>query len=247
MPDLDATAIAAAESPGFSAAFFIYLDISGDPLRVTTYGKTITFAGTGDTDLDGNSFTAFGGKLLDIGDISNSESGSDTFTLTLSGIVSMDSSLLNDIGDKTLWQGRTCRVWMQLYDETGAVEQGAIIPLKLGYMSSVSIGGRPGDQSISLSVENWLAAFNQASNRSYLNQKDYDSSDTSAQATIAAANGMRRDSGASSGFAGGGFGSGPGGGGAGQSATTGIGGGLGGGAYGGYAGDGIAPVYINSR
>lgn len=235
MPDLDATAVTATQT-GFAAAYFLFLDITGDPLRVTTYGKDATFSATGDSDLDGT-YTAFGGQLLDFGAISNSESGSDTFTITLSGIVSMDTALINDIGDKSLWQGRLCRVWMQLYDPTGVTEQGAIVPLKLGYMSSVSIGGRPGDQSITLSVESWLAAFNQASNRSYLNQKDYDASDTSAQATIAASNGLRRDSGA---------GTGPGvttpgisGGGGG----VGFIGGIGGGAYGGFAGGGTAKPY----
>jgi len=67
-------------------------------------------------------------------------------------------------------------------------------------MSSVAITGRPGDQTIVLSVESWLAAFSQASNRTYLNQSYYDPDDTSAQATIAASNGMRRDNGASPGL-----------------------------------------------
>jgi hypothetical protein len=197
VPDLDATAVTATQT-GFAAAYYLFLDINGDPLRVTTYGTDVTFSATGDSDLDGT-YNAFGGQLLDFGPISNSESGSDTFSITLSGIVSMDTTLINEMGDKSKWQGRLCRVWMQLYDPTGATEQGAIVPLKLGYMSSVSVGGRPGDQSITLSVESWLAAFNQASNRSYLNQADYDASDTSAQATIACSNGMRRDSGASGG------------------------------------------------
>jgi len=203
VPDLDSTAIAAVEGD-FAPGWFIYLDINGDPLRVTNVGVDVAFTGTGDADLDGFTFTSFGGQLLDVGDISNSDSGSDTLSITLSGIVNLDTTLINEIGDKTLWQGRTCRVWMHAYDTTGATAQGAVSPFYTGYMSSVRIVAAKDGQAIQLSVENWLTAFNAASNRSYLNQKDYDSSDTSAAATIAASNGLRRDSGAGAGSGGGG-------------------------------------------
>jgi hypothetical protein len=198
VPTLDATAITAAEGD-LAPAWFIYLDISGDPLRVTTFGQDVAFTGTGDADLDGHTFVAFGGQLLTVGDISNSDSGSDTLSITLSGIVDMDTTLINDIGDRTLWQGRTARIWMLAYDVTGTTPQGGIAPFYTGYMSKVGIIAAPSGQAIQLSVENWLAAFNSASNRSYLNQKDYDSSDTSAAATMAAANGLRRDTGAGGG------------------------------------------------
>jgi hypothetical protein len=80
------------------------------------------------------------------------------------------------------------------------------VPYYTGYMTSVGIADSPKTQAIRLSVENYLAAFNQASNRSYLGQKDYDSADTSAAATIAAANGARHAGGVASG---GSSGSGP--------------------------------------
>jgi hypothetical protein len=162
----------------FAPAWFIYLDIAGDPLRVTTFGQDVPFASTGDADLDGHTFTAFGGSLLDVSDVSNSESGSDTLQITLSGIVGLDTSLLNDIGDKTKWQGRTARIWFQLYDETGVTAQGGIVQHYTGYMSSVSFNARPEEQTLTLSVENYLAYMAQASNRSYLRQKDYDPADT---------------------------------------------------------------------
>lgn len=205
MPSLDATAKAALNS-GFAEARYIYLDISGDPLRVTNFGADTVFSGTGDSDLDGFTFTAFGGKFLEVGDVGNSDSGSEALTVTLSGIVSMDTSLVNAIGDKALWQGRTCRIWGRIYDETGVTPQGAVFTVYTGYMSSVSIIAAPEGQTIRLSVENYLSFSTQASNRSYLNQKDYDSADNSAAATLAAANGLRRGSGAGAGTgSGGGF------------------------------------------
>jgi hypothetical protein len=204
MPRPDATAKAAIEGPAFASAYFLFLDFKDDPLRFTTFGQDTVVASSGDAELDGT-YPAFGGRLVDVGDVSNSESGSDTLTITLSGIVSIDTDLLADIGDKSQWQGRLCRIWCRIYDENGVVPQGAIFPIYTGYMSSVRIASEPESQTLQLSVENWLAAFSQASNRSYLNQKDYDPADTSAQATIAASNGIRRETGgATSGGYGGG-------------------------------------------
>ncbi len=251
MPSPDATAKAALNGHA-AVAWFIWLDLAGadGPLRVTTYGSDVTFAGTGDADLDGETFNAFGGELLDVGDVANSDTGSETLEITLSGIISMDTTLMNDIGDKTLWQGRTCRIWFQLYDADGRVKQGAIIPHYTGYMSSVSMTASPASDddtpatnTMTLSVENYLSFTTQASNRSYLNQKDYDAADNSAAATIACSNGLRRDTGAHGG-GGGAINVGAGGGSAGGFIGNSS---FGGGAYGSATGDGWAPPYVASR
>ena len=198
MPEIDAGAKAALENTGLSCAWFIFLDLGGvdGPLRVTTFGADVAFASTGDADLDGHSFIAWGGQLIDVGDVSNSESGSDTLTVTLSGILEIDSDLLAGIGDRSLWQGRIARVWFQIYDETGTTPQGAIVAFYTGYMSSVKLTAAPDGQTIELSIENYLAYTTQASNRVYLGQSDYDPADVSAQATIIAANGLNRGTGA---------------------------------------------------
>lgn len=190
MPQMDATAIAALNEPVIAPAFFVFLDVDGDPVRITTFGADVTFAATGDDDLDGETYLSMDARVIDIGDVSNSEGGSDTLTIDLSGIVTIDTDLLNAIGDKTKWRGRTARLWFQLYDPSNAT-LGAIVPYYTGYMSSVAIMPSPKTQVIRLSIENYLAVFNQASNRSYLNQKYYDSGDASAGATIAAANGTK--------------------------------------------------------
>jgi hypothetical protein len=143
MPTLDSTAKAAVAGQAFARASFIFLDISGDPLRVTNFGQDVTFAGTGDSDLDGNTFISFGGQFLDVSDVSQSESGSDALTVTLSGIVTLDTTLLNDIGNVALWQGRLIRTWFRIYDESGVTPQGAIVPEYTGYMSGVKVAPRP--------------------------------------------------------------------------------------------------------
>jgi hypothetical protein len=191
MPAMDSTARAALAGD-FAPAWFVWLDIVGDPVRVTNFGKDVTFTSTGDGDLDGNTFTAFAGQFLDVNDVSNSENGSDPLTISLSGIVTLDTALLAAIGDPTKWQGRTCRVWFQVYDAAGVTAQGGIVAHYTGYMSSISIMPGAESQTIQLSVENYLAALNQASNRSYMNQADYDAADVSAAATLAASNGSMR-------------------------------------------------------
>lgn len=188
MPELDASSRVQIESGTFAAAFFIWLDIDGDPIRITTSGQNIVFSGTGDPDLDGRTFIAFDHRVIQVGDVSNSESGSDTLTIQLSGIPSIDGAFMAEIADTAKWRGRTVRLWMQVYDETGQTPRGAIIPYYTGYASAVRVIPSPKVQVVQLEVENYLAAFNEPSNRSYLNQSDYDPTDISAAATLAAAN-----------------------------------------------------------
>lgn len=192
MPTLDSGQQSLIASGGFAPAFLIYCNFSGDQLRVTTFGADQTFASTGDADLDGHTFTSFDGRALDISDVTNADTGSDTLTVTLSGIVGIDASLLADIATRSIWQGQDCRLWLILYDVTGTTQQGAVIPYYTGKMSSVHVQPGPKTASIVLTVENYLNDLNDASNRSYLNQSTYDSADVSAAATMAAANGARR-------------------------------------------------------
>lgn len=190
MPFLDATAKAALANPVVAPAFYIFIDYVGDPVRVTTYGADVAFAATGDADLDGFTFSSVDPTVLSVGDVSNSEGGSDTVTISLSGIVGVDTALLTAIGNTASWRGRTCRLWLQIYDETGA-SQGAIAPYYTGYMSSIDIMPTPESQTIQLKVENYLALLAQPSNRTYMSQKEFDSTDTSGSATLAAATGAQ--------------------------------------------------------
>lgn len=188
MPTLDSTAAAQIETGQFAPAEFIWIDVLGDPIRITTFGQDVTFSSTGDSDLDGNLFHSFDHRAISVGDISDTDTGSDTLTITLSGIVSIDGTLMGEIATTTNWRGRSVRVWKQVYDPTGVTKQGAIIPFYTGYASKVTIMPAPDSQTIQLEVENYLAVFSSASNRSYLNQSDYDAADASAQATLAASN-----------------------------------------------------------
>jgi hypothetical protein len=190
---VDATTQAALEAPILQWRMLIYADFEGDVLRATSglYDKTIT--ASGDAELDGT-YDSIDHSLIEVSPVKHNESGSDTVQVSLNGIVvaaSPDGSetLLNLIGDITRWQGRTARLWFYIVDDNEN-QVGEIIPYYTGYMDDVVISGSPDAQRITLTIENYLVTLAGASNKNYLSQKQYDSGDNSAAATISAANGL---------------------------------------------------------
>jgi hypothetical protein len=195
VPDFDTTASAALDEEIIHDIWFAYLDVEDDPIRVTTAGYSITLTGTGDTDLDGHTFTAVDPTVLDISEVTHREGGSETVYATLSGILELDADVLNAIGDRTKWQGRVARLWMGVRNADGSFA-GALVPYYTGYMMLPEIQLSPEQQVISMAIENYLALLNAPSNRSYLSQDRYDPADQSAKATLGAVNGASTGPGA---------------------------------------------------
>lgn len=175
-------------SGSFAVAWLAWLDIVGDPVRATTAPRSLTFGSVGDPDLNGQTFDAVDPTMVSVTDVRNAEGGSETISFTLSGIVGPDSTLLNILGDPSLWRGRTSRLWAVIYDEAGT-QQGAIWPIYTGRMSAMQIIGDPSQQTVKLDVESYLAALKQASNRTYLDQSSFDPLDNTAALKIGVANG----------------------------------------------------------
>jgi hypothetical protein len=186
MPTFDPVAKAALDQQVIAPAFFGFIDILGDPIRVTTYGANVIFSESADPELDGE-FKAIDPKVIDIGPITNREGGSETVSLMLSGLLLPDAELLALMGDQSKWRGRVVRLWMMIYNEDG-IQQGAIVPYSTGYMVGLDLIPSAQSQILRLRVENYLTLLAQPSNRSYLGQNQYDAGDTSAAATIGAAN-----------------------------------------------------------
>ena len=208
---VDPTTQAALEASVLHWRVLLYADIDGDTLRATSglYDKVIS--GSGDSELDGT-YESYSHQIIEVGPVKHNETGSDTVTISMNGllvnleqildrdgdpILSRDSEnifvrtsdLLNTIGDKTRWQGRTARLWFYCVDENEA-QVGSIIPYYTGYMNDIVIAGSPDQQRVMLTIENYLASLAGAPNKTYMMQSLFDSGDLSANATLGAANGI---------------------------------------------------------
>ncbi|MBD2842712.1 hypothetical protein [Erythrobacter rubeus] len=183
----DAAASAALDAEVIRPKFFAFMDFANEPVRVNTSGADKTFTGTGVADLDGFTFSGIDGDLVDISPVVSREGGSEQITATLSGLIDLDNDMLNEIGDRSNWQGRTVRFWRTIHNADD-VQQGGIQHYYTGYMVDLSIKSRPREQVIEMIVESYLAAFSEPSNRDY-DQQRYDPGDLSYRAGIAIANG----------------------------------------------------------
>lgn len=166
---------------------FVFMDFVGDPMRATDAGFDITISGQAEADLNGV-YVGVTGDFADLSPIKIGDGGSSTVTAKLSGIKTLDDGTLDVIGDVTRWKGRTAQVWRIVWDQNNAA-QGTYQHYYTGYMVDALIGGSVGDQFIEITIENYLAAFAQPSNRTYLSQKDFDPGDASGDGTLAIANG----------------------------------------------------------
>lgn len=190
----DSAAQSALGAPVRRPVTFAFLDLKGEPIRVTNAPYSFTFAGTGDEDLDGFTFDAVDPRVVSVGPVKAREGGTDTLTLQLSGLAGVDDELMTQIGDRSNWAGRDCRLWRAMLDPHDMTRIGAIWSFYTGYMSVPKITGDRTGQVINMSVESYLAFFGQASNRTYLDQQSYDPGDQSAALAIAIANGASKRS-----------------------------------------------------
>jgi hypothetical protein len=185
---VDATTQAALDAQVVNWRVLIYADFVGDVLRGTSglYNKVIS--GSGDTELDGT-YDSFNHDLINVSPVKHNETGSDTVSISMSGLVVNNADFLAIIGDKSKWQGRIARLWFYCVDQNES-QVGSVIPYYTGYMNEVSISGSAESQTVTLTIENYLTSIAGAQNKTYLIQNIFDAGDLSAETSIAAANGM---------------------------------------------------------
>ena len=165
-----------------------WLDIAGDVIRVTTAPYPLTFSGTGDPDLDGNTFGRTDG-LVSVSEVTQDGGGAKTVTAYLSGLQGIDTTTLAQIGDRTNYQARAARLWVVILDR----DVYTVVSIKSyysGFMVGLRIAMTSQAATIALEIEGFLASMTDASGRTYLGQAEFDAADTSAAATIAAAGGI---------------------------------------------------------
>jgi len=197
----DATAIAALQADIIKPVFYAFLDIAGGQVRCNTSGADVVPSGTGDTDLDGKTFTGINAAFIDIGEVSYRQGGSESVTATLSGIPEVDSASLALLANPANWRGRDARLWRVIRNAAN-VQQGGFHAYYTGRMTGLEHSADENGQTITVTIESYLAVFSEASNRTYLSQDQFDSGDLSARAAVAIANGNYTGAVTNSGYSG---------------------------------------------
>jgi hypothetical protein len=191
MSNLSGTLQTAIEQPIVYARWVCYLDVVGDPLRATTGLYDKTFSGTGDPDLDGDTYSSYPSDLITVSEVQHDENGSNQVSVSMSGLIVNNVDFLNTIGNRSNWQGRTARLWWYVVDEN-ETQIGEVYGYYTGYMNDITINGSPDAQTITLTIEHYLVTLSNTTNKTYQMQKEYDSGDESAARSIAAANGANK-------------------------------------------------------
>lgn len=191
MSNLTPTLQTAIEQPIVYARWVCYLDVVGDPVRATTGLYDKTFSGTGDPDLDGNTYVPYPSDLISVSEVQHDEAGSNQVSVSMSGLIVNNADFLNTIGDKANWQGRTARLWWYVADENEN-QIGEVYSYYTGYMNDITINGSPDSQTITLTIEHYLVTLSVTTGKTYAMQKEYDAGDESASRAISAANGANK-------------------------------------------------------
>ena len=177
----NSTAIAQLGQPHTASRFFVFLDFDGDPVRVTTWHKSLTLSGTGDADLDGFTFDAFDPTVITVSEVQHSVDGAESVTASMSGLPVANADLLDILGDESKWRLRRAKLWLGVADAT-LTAQGNIVPYYLGRMVSYNFPQVGADsQTVEIVIESYRTILSGATGRTYMSQSIYDSGDRSAE------------------------------------------------------------------
>lgn len=166
----------------------VWIDVTGDPVRITTIPGGKTFASTGDPDLDEIAYSYLPSELLGVGPVTHGKGGSETVTATLCGVPGPNDELLAALADRANWQGKICRLWIGTADAAWNVVK--VKGYYTGYAQRCPLSGDPdAGQDFALQIENYLSALTTPRGRTYQDQADFDPADVSAARMRAAANG----------------------------------------------------------
>lgn len=183
----DAAAAAALDKDVVKPVWFVFCDFVGDPLRANSSGQNLSVEGSGLPDFDGT-YLGVDHRFVSISPVKVTPGGNDTVTARLSGIRGLDDDDRAMLANPGNWQGRVVRMWRMIRNAAN-VQQGGIQHYYTGYMMGLTHVGNAAGLTIELTIESYLAAFSQASHRTYLDQELFDEGDLSGRAALAIANG----------------------------------------------------------
>lgn len=123
------------------------LDFKDDPVRGWTGPGTLAPTGTGDPDLDGDTFDQAAG-IINVSGFSDDTGIGDPITLTFAAGEMTDESIITQIvADRRAFQGRRARFWLAFLNAAESAILPEIEPLFTGVMISAQTSRQPGQPS----------------------------------------------------------------------------------------------------
>jgi hypothetical protein len=162
-------------------AFIMRLEITGDPLYAWTgFGDLVIGAAqTGDTALDGRTYTGITHLVADIGVVSDGRGGSSALEISLPGVDLTDEAMRQVVYNQNKWQFKQAWVWLAILDGDGS-PIGTPIRLKSGRMDQMVVEeSEDGAGVVRCIIEGHQAYGGEALATRYSEQGELDATDTS--------------------------------------------------------------------
>jgi hypothetical protein len=178
--DLESGVVTEIQEDLYRPVWIVRLDIDRDPVLAWTGRGDLVVAAdqTGDAALDGNTFVGLG-NIGKIGEITDTEKGSNAVRLILPGADLTDTALQQVVMDNRRWQNRQAWIWFGVLDTSlNVIADPARV--KTGRMDAMTVLGSGTEGSVSAVIESHQTYASIPLNTRYSQQKDeIDSADVS--------------------------------------------------------------------
>lgn len=188
-PEVQATLASA----NIVTALMMRLEFASETIFVWTGSHPIAPTGSGEIELDGNTFESIvEGVLVDIGENAFSYTGSDAFEMAVGLPNNPSTAITNAEIFKEEYQGRNAIIWRAIMLPSGDPLGASVWVFKrirTGVMDTVQTTNDGQSHIFKLTIESHQARISQATGQTWLDQPRYDPNDTSQRHAAALANG----------------------------------------------------------
>ncbi len=192
-PGTDATMLSVLGAPKLVTAYCIRLDFQSETIAIWTGHDAIQPTGSADELLDGLTFDPLvAGVMIDIGENSFSNAGSEEFTMSLAIPASPNATIAAASVLPAEYQSRPATVWRALlYPQANPLAQPIWLfrRIRTGAMDKVEITNDGQSHNFQLTIESHQSLISSANNSTWLDQEKFDPTDTSQRSAVAIANG----------------------------------------------------------
>ena len=192
-PGMSPEIVGAVTAPSITTAIAARLDFKNAPVFVWTGIHAIQPTSSGDSLLDGNTFEPLAnGVVVDIGENTFSMNGSDELSISLNvpSAPSIEIAAAQVYPDE--YRSRPAVLWRAIKLETGnplAAPVWMFRRIRSGAMDKVEVQADGMSHKFMLTIESHSGKISNATNQTYLNQRQYDPNDASQDYSVSIANG----------------------------------------------------------